>query len=75
MRSWFDEATKTVTAKCSECGRVFTYPCSKKQWKMLNEGALIQDVFPTLSANDRELFQTGWCGKCYDALCGGMPDE
>ncbi len=28
----------------------------------------IQDIFPYLSADKRELFLTGWCGSCFDSL-------
>lgn len=34
----------------------------------------IQRLFPTLSADERELILTGLCSKCYQALCDKISD-
>lgn len=33
-----------------------------------NQGKLMQEAFPYLTANQRERLMSGMCGKCYDNL-------
>lgn len=40
-----------------------------EQWK---QGGLIQNVFPELSANDREFCISGLCSDCFNLLCDGL---
>ena len=38
-------------------------------------GALLQDAFPNLSADDREFFKTGITAEEWDSLFGGLDEE
>ena len=38
-----------------------------KNWR---DGAYIQNVFPDLTPDQRELMMTGTCGECWDKMMG-----
>jgi len=59
-----------VTVKCSHCGREFSKKFEdEKVLRVLLHGELVQDVFPELSADDRELFFISQiCGDCWDEI-------
>ena len=59
-----------VTVKCSHCGREFSKKLEdEKVIRVLLHGELVQDVFPELSASDRELFFVSQiCGDCRNKL-------
>lgn len=38
-------------------------------WKTGKDNRNIQQVFPELTANQREKLKTGYCNKCWDELC------
>lgn len=61
-----------VTVKCSHCGREFSKKLEdEKVIRVLLHGEPVQDVFPELSANDRELFFVSQiCGDCWNKLFG-----
>lgn len=44
----------------------------KKAWNDWNNGMLIQDAFPNLSADEREFIMTGMMPGEWDELFGGM---
>lgn len=55
--------------KCRLCGDVYKlmlYPSDLERF--YNREALIQDIFPYLSADERELIQTQTCPKCWDRM-------
>lgn len=66
---------------------IATCPVCKEQHKVtVNEFDLeeymnpqrtrkVQDIFPYLSAEDRELLISGTCSSCFNALFGGNDDE
>lgn len=39
-----------------------------KQFDAWKQGALIQDAFPDLGDDERELLISGVCGKCFDSM-------
>lgn len=43
--------------------------------KRLDEGALIQNAFPNLTAGEREVFMTGACDKAFQAMCNEIENE
>jgi hypothetical protein len=68
--------TVNIERTCTHCSAVYTVTVSAKgfaAWDM-GRGAHLQDAFPELTDNERELFLTGWCGPCFDALCPD-PDD
>lgn len=54
--------------KCMLCGTpimIMAYPSDMERYQK-GEG-LIQDIFPYLTADEREIIMTGICGKCFDS--------
>ena len=55
---------------CKECGckkDIIVLKAAFHAWQY-SERMSIQDAFPELSANDRQLIQSGICGLCFDNL-------
>ena len=50
---------------CPSCGEVLTAEIDGPHLFAYNKGALAQDVFPNMSANDRERFISGFCTFCF----------
>jgi len=64
-----------VTVICNECNKGYDIPITEQQRdEWLSSGMLIQKAFPQLSEDQRELFISGMCGKCFDALFEGTED-
>lgn len=59
-----------VVKQCKDCGTEFKFCFTPVQWDRYMKGHHVQRVFPELSDDDRELFISGICGKCFDALFG-----
>lgn len=57
-----------VTKQCVDCGTEFKFCFTPEQWQRYMEGNHVQRVFPELSDDDRELFISGVCGKCFNKL-------
>ena len=47
--------------------RIHVFPDDVTDWQ---NGKLIQDAMPYLSADERELIISGTCGKCFDEMFG-----
>ena len=66
-----------ITSKCSECGKEFTIAVSESalhDYKFTNN--LIQNIFPELTASERELhFQSGICGICWDEMFSDSDED
>ena len=54
--------------KCKICKEEFDLEVTASQLFQLKQGALVQNVFPYLNADERELIISGICGQCYDKL-------
>lgn len=58
---------------CLECGEPVTMEVNESDLdRWLSGNALVQDAFPYLSADDREILISGICGKCFDKM---FPDD
>lgn len=58
-----------LKVRCSQCQEVITLSITEQQyldWKKSNQN--IQDYFPNVSADERELLISGVCGKCFDKM-------
>ena len=55
---------------CPDCKQVLTVQLPGHLLYQYNIGADITEVFPTMSADDRERFITGYCGPCWTAIFG-----
>ena len=54
---------------CNLCGNPQVLPIEREDliaWS--KSGLFVQDYFPHLSPNDREMIMTGTCGRCFDDL-------
>jgi hypothetical protein len=69
------EATATVVVPCRSCGVVHKVNPSIVGFIAWQSGVLIQDAMPELSADERELFISGTCGKCWDEMFGTSDEE
>ena len=61
--------TVDVDIVCPCCGRVNTLTLNLNDfmdWKF--EGKLVQDAFPYLDADERELLISGTCKRCWDEM-------
>jgi hypothetical protein len=61
--------------KCIVCSEISTIVVTAEQWYKWKSGTFIQDAFPHLSANERELLQSGICGKCFDKIYPEIEEE
>lgn len=59
-----------IEKECVQCGKVQVIMVTKEQAKELNQPdrRKIQEILPTHSPSDREMFITGICGKCWDKM-------
>lgn len=63
---------ETVCPFCGQVTEVLVYEDDYYAWRYGDK--LIQDAFPYLTANEREMVKTGICGACWDAMFG-LPEE
>lgn len=64
------EVVELVTS-CVSCGaekRIVVDMADYEDWRA---GGLIQNCFPYLSADDREILISRICGECFDRTFGG----
>lgn len=69
--------TMKVERTCRHCGAVhvlFVTATGYAAWDQ-GRGAYVQTAFPELSADERELFVSGVCGPCFDAMFADLDDE
>ena len=50
---------------CRQAVEIFVNVDDYNQWQ---NGKLIQDAFPYLSVDEREILISGTCGPCFDAM-------
>lgn len=56
--------------RCVRCGRFVAVHVDADDYaRHVVHGVYVQDCFPYLSAADRELFITSWCGDCWARWC------
>lgn len=58
----------SIFTTCPICGHeneIQVYPEDYLKWQA---GALVQDAFPYLSADDREMLISGICPNCWDKM-------
>ena len=57
-----------MKATCSICKIEVKVMVKKVDFKRWQDGANIQNVWPHLTPDTREIFISNTCGKCFDAL-------
>lgn len=63
---------KTVKyiVKCQWCNSKHELDILPDSWQAYKDGVLMQNAFPYLSADERELLISNTCGECYDSMFG-----
>ena len=68
-----------IVCKCPWCKRTNVITMNKTEWYdgvlAVNDGELIQDAFPTLGDDEREMLKTGICDPCWKSLRGDEDEE
>lgn len=62
-----------VTLICRKCGKQVNVEVNQEDLQAYESGEKrVQDAFPYLSPDERELFISGICGECFDKM---FPEE
>ena len=64
-----------IITACPFCGHVNEIVVSEADYWDWQNGALVQDAFPYLSADEREMLISGICPTCWDGMFNGMDEE
>ncbi len=65
----------TLEIVCPFCGGFHFVNVFENALNLYEDGALIQDAFPNLSATEREQIISGICPQCQESIFGGDNDE
>lgn len=65
----------TVTTRCPFCGRTHDVEVNEIDYLNWQDGELIQNAMPYLSAQEREYLITGICAHCWENMFDGMDVE
>lgn len=65
----------TIVTRCPFCGRANEVEVNEMDYLDWQDGVLVQDAFPYLSANEREMLISGICPTCWDSTFGGEGDD
>lgn len=72
----YDFENETLYVRCDVCCKEEKVPCTEDQYyDFVNGRKVIQDIFPEVSPDVREMFLSGWCGDCFDKMLGFEEDE
>ena len=61
----------TVVTTCPFCGCANFIEVNEEDYLDWQDGKLVQDAFPYLSADEREMLISGICPTCWDGMFGG----
>lgn len=53
---------------CRECCKTVKMSVDPEGVRQYNEGEKVQDAFPYLTADEREILISGICGECFDKM-------
>jgi hypothetical protein len=70
-----DEAVGFVAKQCPDCKKDYEVYVLVSDHKIWEGGAFVQNAFPYLTADEREILITGICGPCYDKICEPFEEE
>lgn len=54
--------------QCKFCHQIYEIEISDDEFRRLDSGEYVQDVFPFMSLDIRELLISGVCGECFDEI-------
>jgi hypothetical protein len=59
---------------CPECHKKTTLSVIEDEYKSWKQGTLIQNAFPNLTPEERELLMTGICNNCWETMFDDYED-
>jgi len=59
---------KTLEKECIFCKNKVEVKVKESDYENWKKGSHIQDAFPYLKPDEREIFISGICGKCFDNM-------
>lgn len=65
----------TIVTTCPFCGRANEVEVNEMDYLDWDDGLLVQDAFPYLSADEREMLITGICPTCWDKMFGEEDED
>lgn len=65
----------TIVTTCPFCGHANEVEVNEIDYLDWDDGLLVQDAFPYLSADEREMLITGICPTCWDKMFGGEDED
>lgn len=74
LKTAIDKDLIEVTKTCPICGKQNTVKVHPVSMMAYENGALLQDAFPSLTPAEREIIKTGICSDCWDEMFKD-PDE
>lgn len=60
-----------VVTQCPFCGRGNEVEVNETDYWDWDDGMMVQDAFPYLSAGEREMLISGCCSTCWNKMFGG----
>lgn len=64
----FTKGKYPITIKCVDCRAPESFTVTSKQIEDYCDGGLMQNVFPEIAPERREMLKSGYCPKCWDKL-------
>lgn len=58
----------TIVIQCHVCGKNVEIAVEREDFYDWQDGGHVQNTFPYLSADDREMFISRTCGVCWDEM-------
>lgn len=59
---------QTATVQCKKCGCEVQISAPERQWEKYFDGAPVQEAFPTMCPEAREILVSGLCTDCFDDI-------
>ena len=69
-----DEMMIVVEVQCPMCGEINALPVPLDGYQAWQNGELVQNAFPMLTPDERELLISGICHNCWERMFG-VEDE
>ena len=65
----------TIITACPFCGHANEIEVNEADYWDWQDGELVQNAFPYLSADEREMLISGICPTCWEKTFGGEEEE
>lgn len=72
-----DNRNTEIITQCPVCGKHHKVLVREEDWELYNspDRPYVQDIFPYLTAGERELLISGVDEECFNKMFGGEDDE